>query len=178
VVSVVERAATAEHFLRDVRIGAGVEPANRGTQRTSTRVGTCLRPSAPGHETSHGAKGITHSTRDKQEGPLGPPRTLGCLERCSQSSFQTQPLKTYTPSARASKLPSSDALPKQLEHEPFSATRNRKPLRPNELASWELRIGDCRVFYDVDASKREVLVKAVGRKTHNKLLIRGKEYRL
>ena len=33
---------------------------------------------------------------------------------------------------------------------PTTETRNRKRLRPNELAEWEVRIGDFRVFYDVD----------------------------
>ena len=66
----------------------------------------------------------------------------------------------------------------QLMHEPTKETRNRKPLRPNELSQWELRVGDFRVFYDVDVDKEETLIKAVGEKEHNKLYIRGKEYEL
>jgi len=39
-----------------------------------------------------------------------------------------------------------DAVEKQLMHEPFTETRNKKPLRPNPLAPWELRIGNLWVF--------------------------------
>lgn len=67
---------------------------------------------------------------------------------------------------------------RQLIHEPTKETRNRKPLRPNDLSQWELRVGDFRVFYDVDVEKEETLIKAVGEKGHNKLYIRGKEYEL
>jgi hypothetical protein len=49
------------------------------------------------------------------------------------------------------------------------------PLRPNDLAAWELRLGAFRVFYEVDPQSMIVWVKAIGRKEHNRLLIRGKE---
>src|SRR5262245_50686709 len=71
-----------------------------------------------------------------------------------------------------------DTVEEQLPSEPLQKTRNRKPLRPNELSSWELRIGNLRVFYDVDEGNNEVKVKAVGWKEHNRLYIRGKEYPL
>lgn len=71
-----------------------------------------------------------------------------------------------------------DAIENQLTTEPLTATRNRKPLRPNDLSSWETRVGSHRVFYDVDESAQKVLIKAVGYKEHNKLYIRGKEYQL
>jgi len=71
-----------------------------------------------------------------------------------------------------------DALEEQLTASPATPTRNRKPLRPNDLASWELRVGDFRVFYDFNESAAEVTVKAVGEKQHNKLFIRGQEYTL
>ncbi len=32
-----------------------------------------------------------------------------------------------------------DAIEKHLVHEPLVETRNRKPLRPNPIAPWELR---------------------------------------
>ena len=54
---------------------------------------------------------------------------------------------------------------------------HRKPLRPNELARWELRIGEFRVFYDVEGAN-VVKIKAIGWKEHNRLLIRGREYHL
>lgn len=69
-----------------------------------------------------------------------------------------------------------NAVNLQLANEPLVETRNRKPLRPNELSQWELRVGSYRVFYDVDAEGDAVLIKAVGWKDHNTLWIRGKEY--
>ena len=71
-----------------------------------------------------------------------------------------------------------DAIEQQLVHEPLIETRNRKPLRPNDLFQWELRAGRFRVFFDVADEDRVVLVKAVGWKEHNKLFIRGKEFQL
>lgn len=43
-----------------------------------------------------------------------------------------------------------DEIHQQLTHEPTVETQNRNPLRPNPLASWERRIGDVRVYYDVE----------------------------
>ena len=37
-----------------------------------------------------------------------------------------------------------DNVDKQLAHQPRAETRNRKPMRPNPLAPWELRIGKLR----------------------------------
>ena len=71
-----------------------------------------------------------------------------------------------------------DAIEQQLAKEPLVQTRNRKPLRPNDLSSWEARLGAHRVFYDVDDVNQKVTIKAVGWKEHNKLIIRGKEYQL
>ena len=71
-----------------------------------------------------------------------------------------------------------DAVEQQLAKEPFAHTRNRKPLRPNDLSAWEARVGSHRVFYDVDGINRKVTIKAVGWKEHNRLFIRGKEYKL
>lgn len=34
-----------------------------------------------------------------------------------------------------------DAVDEQLTHEPTVETRNRKPMRPNPIAPWELRVG-------------------------------------
>ncbi len=72
-----------------------------------------------------------------------------------------------------------DALRVQLRHEPLRETRNRKLLRPNPLAPWELRVGSMRVFYDVDAEETEVVnVLAIGIKTANRLFIAGEEMRI
>jgi mRNA-degrading endonuclease RelE of RelBE toxin-antitoxin system len=71
-----------------------------------------------------------------------------------------------------------DAIEQRLATEPLVETRNRKPLRPNDLSSWEARVGSHRVFYDVDEDSQTVTIKAVGWKEHSKLFIRGKEYDL
>jgi mRNA-degrading endonuclease RelE of RelBE toxin-antitoxin system len=39
-----------------------------------------------------------------------------------------------------------DAIEQQLTKEPLVQTRNRKPLRPNDLASWEARVGSLRLY--------------------------------
>ena len=65
---------------------------------------------------------------------------------------------------------------KQLGSEPLKGTRNRKRLRDNLLAPWELRIGRFRVFYNVE--EQTVSIVAVGAKEHNQLFIRGKEIQL
>jgi mRNA-degrading endonuclease RelE of RelBE toxin-antitoxin system len=66
----------------------------------------------------------------------------------------------------------------QLEHQPTVETLNRKRLRPNDLAEWELRIGRLRVFYDVDEEERIVKVEAIGCKEGSTLFIHGEEYEL
>jgi hypothetical protein len=68
----------------------------------------------------------------------------------------------------------------QLLHEPDVETRNRKPMqRPIGFGEeWELRLGPqnrFRVFYQVDADKREVRILAVGVKAGNRLFIGGEE---
>lgn len=71
-----------------------------------------------------------------------------------------------------------DTIEVQLSDTPAVETRHRKPLRPNEISSWELRVREFREFYDVDVPERTVLIKAVGRKEHNLLYIRGQEFKL
>jgi mRNA-degrading endonuclease RelE of RelBE toxin-antitoxin system len=39
-----------------------------------------------------------------------------------------------------------DKMDQSLRPEPTIENRNRKPLDPNDLANWELRVGDLRVF--------------------------------
>lgn len=71
------------------------------------------------------------------------------------------------------------AIEQQLLHEPRVETRNRKPLRPNPVAPWELRIGNLRVFYEVLPGDPEtVRIVAVGKKHGNVVRIGGKEIRL
>ena len=66
------------------------------------------------------------------------------------------------------------AIEEQLSREPCVETRNRKALvnliPPFEAVPpvWELRIGDYRIFYDVDEDKGIVCVRAVRRKPPHK----------
>jgi len=69
-------------------------------------------------------------------------------------------------------------LETRLAHDPTVETRNRKRLRPNKLAEWELRLGRFRVFYDVDTEKQLIKVEAVGYKRAHRLFIRGEEYQV
>jgi mRNA-degrading endonuclease RelE of RelBE toxin-antitoxin system len=68
-----------------------------------------------------------------------------------------------------------DTVDEKLTHQPTVETRNRKPMRPNPLAPWELRIGNLRVYYDVEEEPEFVVyVRAVGVKQRNRVRI-GKE---
>ena len=60
---------------------------------------------------------------------------------------------------------------------PFVFCKHRKQLEENSLAPWELRVGDFRVFYDVDVAEETVIVIAVGH-VHNTLRIAGEEFEL
>ncbi len=69
-----------------------------------------------------------------------------------------------------------DRVEEQLRHQPTVATRNRKLLRANPVAAWELRIGSLRVYFDVDElPERIVTVRAVGEKIREKAVIGGHE---
>ena len=68
-----------------------------------------------------------------------------------------------------------DTLDEQIVREPTVETRNRKPMRPNPLAPWELRIGSLRVYYDVEEEPEPVVfIRAVGVKLGNRVRI-GRE---
>jgi mRNA-degrading endonuclease RelE of RelBE toxin-antitoxin system len=71
-----------------------------------------------------------------------------------------------------------ESIETQLPYQPTQATRNRKQLRPNDLAEWELRIDNIRLFYDVDIELSLVKIEAIGYKEGNTLFIRGEEYDL
>ena len=65
-----------------------------------------------------------------------------------------------------------------LQDQPTTENRNRKKLRPNQVAEWEQRIDKFRIFYDTDEGSRIVKVVAIGHKEHNTLFIHGEEYEL
>lgn len=71
-----------------------------------------------------------------------------------------------------------EALELQLRFEPAVETRNRKRLRPNRLAEWELRVGRFRVFFDIDPEHRLIKIEAVGYKRGSRLFIHGREYKI
>jgi len=72
-----------------------------------------------------------------------------------------------------------DVIERQLTNEPSKETRNRKPLRPNPVAPWELRMGELRVFYEVsEGPPALVRILAVGVKVRETLRIGGQEIKL
>jgi mRNA-degrading endonuclease RelE of RelBE toxin-antitoxin system len=65
-----------------------------------------------------------------------------------------------------------DIVEKQLLFSPDRESKNRKPMRPNPIAPWELRIGTLRVYYDiVEAPESVVYIRAIGIKDRNKIRI-------
>ncbi len=66
------------------------------------------------------------------------------------------------------------AIREHLAHEPAVETRHRKILRGVQppfkavLPLWELRVGEYRVFYDVNEEEKKVYVRAVRRKPPHK----------
>jgi mRNA-degrading endonuclease RelE of RelBE toxin-antitoxin system len=72
-----------------------------------------------------------------------------------------------------------DAVDRQLINQPNIETRNRKPMRPNPIAPWELRIGELRVYYEVrDSEQPTVMVLAVGFKERDRIRIGGERVEL
>ena len=68
-----------------------------------------------------------------------------------------------------------DGIDQQLRHQPTVETRNRKRLRPNAVAAWELRISDFRVLYDVDEQVSIVEIQRIGEKRGNAFFFRGRK---
>ncbi len=72
-----------------------------------------------------------------------------------------------------------DSVERQLQDQPTVETRNRKPMRPNPLAPWELRIGNLRVYYDVETKPKHVVyIRAVGIKDRNRVIIANEVIKL
>ena len=67
-----------------------------------------------------------------------------------------------------------DRIEQELQHQPTRKTRNKKPifgLQPPwdyEEPIWELRIGEFRVFYDVEDAQSLVTIRAIRRKPPHK----------
>jgi mRNA-degrading endonuclease RelE of RelBE toxin-antitoxin system len=77
-------------------------------------------------------------------------------------------------SARDRKIVLSKVV-EQLTHQSTVETKNRKKMRPNPIAPWELRIGNLRAYYDPDRDEASVVVVAIGIKRGNKVFIGGEE---
>jgi mRNA-degrading endonuclease RelE of RelBE toxin-antitoxin system len=76
-----------------------------------------------------------------------------------------------------------ETIVQQLQHTPFTQTKNRKPLDlPAPFgATWEIRFGPdnrFRVFYEILREKREVHVLAIGIKEGNRLVVGREEIEL
>ena len=71
-----------------------------------------------------------------------------------------------------------DQMEKQLTHQLTTSTRNRKQLRQNPLAAWELRVDKYRVLYNVIEDRVIVVIVAIAVKRGNKFIIGGEEYDL
>ena len=89
---------------------------------------------------------------------------------------------SFTPSAEAdlahfkavNRCVIVEAIRVHLTTEAVSESRHRKRLTANPIAPWELRVGDHRVFYEIEGDTT-VTILAVGVKEHNDLFIRGRK---
>ena len=69
-----------------------------------------------------------------------------------------------------------DDVDRNLRFDAATPARNRKRMRPNPLAPWELRTGDLRVYYDIELEPEPVVyINAVGLKLGNRVFIGGEE---
>jgi mRNA-degrading endonuclease RelE of RelBE toxin-antitoxin system len=71
----------------------------------------------------------------------------------------------------------ADGIAVHLTQDADVETRRRRQLEPNPIAPWELRLGDFRVFYELEDDE-QVKIVAIGHKEHNDLYIleRGWSY--
>ena len=66
------------------------------------------------------------------------------------------------------------AILSRLQDQPLTPTKAIKRLRPNALAEFELRAGNLRALYNVEAN--EVVILIVGRRVGNKLIVENEEF--
>lgn len=92
------------------------------------------------------------------------------LPRCAEIRFAVGVVGDIGAIRAAERQRILDGIRRRLGHEPTRTTKHVKQLRklspPFEHVPpvWQLRIGDRRVFYDVDEANAEVFVRAVRRK--------------
>src|SRR5437016_11411299 len=69
-----------------------------------------------------------------------------------------------------------NAIGAQLRHQPRVETRNRKLMRPNIFAQWELRVRNLRVYYNVhEETEPVVVIEGIGVKIRDRVWLGGKE---
>jgi mRNA-degrading endonuclease RelE of RelBE toxin-antitoxin system len=78
--------------------------------------------------------------------------------------------------SKAQQITVLDTVEKQLQFQPDVETKNRKPMRPNPIAPWELRIGNLRVYYDFETQDDFIVfIRAIGIKYRNMVKIGNEE---
>jgi mRNA-degrading endonuclease RelE of RelBE toxin-antitoxin system len=95
-----------------------------------------------------------------------------------QITFTLEAIEDLRPLRRLDQQQIIAAIEAQLPNQATEESRNRKRLRPNQLAEWELRVGTFRVFYDADLQTGTVKIIALGQKRGNRLFVHGEEYQL
>jgi len=68
------------------------------------------------------------------------------------------------------------SLISRLSDRPTIPTRAIKRLLPNPLFQFELRVGDLRALYNVEAATAKVVVAVIGKKAGNVMIVDNKEY--
>jgi mRNA-degrading endonuclease RelE of RelBE toxin-antitoxin system len=82
-------------------------------------------------------------------------------------------LRRLTARERATVL---DQVDRQLLHQPTVRTRNPKPIEPNVIATWELRVGHMRVYYRVwEAEEQTVEIVGIGVKIRSRVRLGDEE---
>lgn len=65
----------------------------------------------------------------------------------------------------------------RLKADPTAWSRHLKPLRPNGVASFELRLfGKYRILFEIDEQTREVQIECIGEKVRCLLFVQGKPF--
>lgn len=68
-----------------------------------------------------------------------------------------------------------DGIEQQLRYEPAVETRNRKKMRRNSKAEWELRVGDFRILYNIEVAIQIVDIRRIGEKRGNAFFFKGRK---
>lgn len=92
-----------------------------------------------------------------------------------QIEFTPEALDDLTALKKNEQTEILDSIEEQLRFEPATETRNRKRMRLDPVAEWELRIGRFRVLYNVEEEVKIVSIEAVGIKIGSNLVFRGKK---